>query len=433
MKTKINKPVLILLLLFLSGCGREESTAGSEVENEIESSEDASEETTGNDEADIAIENESLTETKNGEAASEEEDSLYPIVATPSDTERINFALVAEGRYCIFDGEKYGYIAENGEEIAPCIYDIAYPFSEGLACVCKDGKYGYIDLTGETAIPFEFDRATPFVEGLAYFSIGDDYGFMDKTGSQVFSFECDSVSSFQEGLAFFSIDGRYGYIDQNGQAVIEPVFDDAGYFKDGLAKVMKNGRFGVINREGEVIVDVEYDSVTIDDSLIYARSDEKYACFDRMGKAFLEQYDRIFSSRGGNYVYVEKDEKYGLADKKGNVLFEPLYDMISLLPGENFLLIRENKLYGVADLQGEIRIPAVYRDIRYDSYERNEDSAEGGMLVLTDADGNIESMDITDFSEKISCCYDSIDWISHDRRLSAIIESLAESLTERES
>lgn len=412
MKKRINKPALILLLLFLSGCGREESAAEDEVVNEIESSEDDSAESTRNDEAAIAIEDESVNSTP---AEAEEPDSPYPLLAAPSTTERIKFALVAEGSYCIFDGEKYGYIAETGEEIAPCIYDIAYPFSEGLACACKDGKYGYIDLTGETVIPFDFDRAAPFMEGLAYFSIGDDYGFMDKTGMQVFSFECDSVSSFQEGLAYFSIDGRYGYIDQNGQVVIESVYDDAGYFQDGLAKVMKNGRFGVINREGEIIVDAEYDSVTIGDLFIEAHSDEKYACFDRMGKAFLEQYDRIIWTSGGNYVYVKKDEKYGLADKKGNVLFEPLYDMISFLPGENFLLVRENELYGIADLQGEIRIPAVYRDISYDSYERKEDSAEDGMLVLTDADGDIESMDITDLSEKIQCCYDSIDWISHDR------------------
>ena len=412
MKTKINKPALILLLLFLSGCGREESAAENEVVNEIESSEDDTAESTSNDEAAIVIDDESADSVP---AETEEEDSLYPLLAAPSTVEKIKFALVAEGSYCIFDGEKYGYIAESGEEITPCIYDIAYPFSEGLACVCQDGKYGYIDLQGETAIPFDFDRATPFMEGLAYFSIGDDYGFMDKTGTQVFSFECDSVSSFQEGLAYFSIDGRYGYIDQNGQIVIEPIFDDAGYFQDGLAKIMKNGRFGVINRQGDVIIDIEYDSVTIGDSFIEAYSDEKYACFDRTGKAFPEQYDRIIWTRGGNYVYVEKDEKYALADKEGNVLFEPLYDMISLLPEENLLLIRENELYGIADLQGEIRIPAVYRDISYDSYERKEDSAEGGMLVLTDADGNIESVDINNLSEKIQCCYDSIDWISHDR------------------
>lgn len=422
MKTKIVTPVLMLLLLFLSGCGREESATGVEIENEIQS----------NGETPTEIENEggqsALAETEDDESIPEAADNKYPLIATPSAAKWIDLVLVSEGNYCIFDGEKYGFLAEDGEEIAPCIYDIAYPFSEGLACVCQDGKYGYIDSRGETVIPFTYDRAAPFVEGLAYFAVGESYGFMDKTGTQVFSLECDSVSSFQEGLAYFSIDGRYGYIDRNGQVVIEPVYDDAGYFQDGLAKVMKNGRYGVIDRDGELIVATEYDSLTGDDSFINARCDETYACFDRTGKAFLEQYDRILLAGGKNYVYVEKGEKRGLADKEGNVLLEPLYDWVSLLPGEKFLLIRENELYGVTDLQGEARIPAVYSDIRYDRYERNGDSTEGGMLLITDADGHIESMDITDYSEKIPCSYDSIDWISHDRavvrrdKLSGIID-----------
>lgn len=411
MKIKIVTPALILLVLFLSGCGREESVAGNET--------DVSVETESNDEVSTEIENASaeaaLTETEDDEAASEAAYNKYPLIATPSAAKRIDLVLVSEGIYCIFDREKYGFLTEDGEEITPCIYDIAYPFSEGLACVCQDGKYGYIDSQGETVIPFDYDRATPFVEGLAYFSIGDDYGFMDKTGTQLFSLECDSVSSFQEGLAYFSINGRYGYIDRNGQAAIEPVFDDAGYFQDGLATVMKDGRYGVINRDGELIVATEYDSIEIGDLLINARCSGKYDCFDRTGKAFLEQYDRIGLAKGGNYVYVQKGEKEGLADKEGNVLLKPLYDMVSLLPGEKFLLIRKNELYGVTDLQGKVSIPAVYSDIRYDRYDRNGDSAESGMLVLTDADGRIESMDITDFSEKIPCNYDSIDWISHDR------------------
>ncbi|MCM1386833.1 MAG: WG repeat-containing protein [Bacillus sp. (in: Bacteria)] len=424
---RIRKPVLILLLLFLAGCGRKENAVENEAENKAESAagngENASMDTKENDEdiptaeGILTMENENEASISEKPAIIEETSPQYPLITTsPHGTD---FVLVSEGTYCIFDGEKYGFITEDGEEIAPCIYDIAYPFSEGLACVCKDGKYGYIDLTGETVIPFTYDRATPFAEGLAYFATGEDYGFIDKTGTQVFALECDSVSSFREGLAYFSIDGRYGYIDQGGQIVIEPVFDYAAYFQDGLVQVMQNGRYGVINRKGELIVAAEYDSIEIGDSFINACVDEKYTCFDRTGKALLEQYDDIRFSTGENYIYIQKGEKYGLADKNGNVLFEPMYDMISLLPGENFLRIRENELYGIVDLQGEFRIPAVYSDIRYDSYDRKADAAEDGMLVLTDADGHVESMNIVDFSEKIPCVYDSIVWISHDR---AVVE-----------
>lgn len=128
----------------------------------------------------------------------------YPQIATPSDAEWVSAVFVSEGIYCIFDGEKYGYMTEEGEEIAPCIYDMAYPFSEGLACVSLEGKYGFIDTEGATAIPFVYDCAAPFAEGLAYFAAGNAYGFMDQSGALAFHFTCDSVSSFQEGAAFFA-------------------------------------------------------------------------------------------------------------------------------------------------------------------------------------------------------------------------------------
>lgn len=387
MRPGMNKAVFFLMILFLTGCGREEIV--------MENERDVSAETENNDEKDI----------------SKEADVQYPLIAVPSDTKRIDFVIVSEEKYCIFDGEKYGFIAEDGEEIAPCIYDVAYPFSEGLACVCIDGKYGYLDSEGETAISFDFDRAAPFAEGLAYFSIGDTYGFMDKTGTQVLSFVCDSVSSFQEGLAFFSIDGRYGYIDQSGQIVLEPVFDDAGYFKEGLAKVMKNGRYGIINRDGTFIVVPEYDTIAIDGPFIIAQSEGNYTCFDRAGKVLLEQSDYILPA-GGEYACFTREGKEGLIDEEGNILIEPLYDWISLqTPERNLAIVEEENLYGIVDLQGEVRIPAAYSQIAYDSYV---DSAAGGMFLLTDADGNMESVDGVDFSEKMLCSYDSINWISQD-------------------
>lgn len=413
MRTKVSKAVFILILLLLSGCGMNDSANENITENGIESSEEVSVKIEDNDEASKEAENSVSAHAKTEDTEDIEEDvaAQYPLIATPSDAKRIDLVLVSEGIYCIFDREKYGYITEDGKEITSCIYDIAYPFSEGLACVSKEGKYGYINTEGETAIPYDYDRAAPFMEGLAYL-----YGFMDKSGTQVFHFECDSVSSFQEGLAYFSKDGRYGYIDQNGQIVIEPVFDDAGYFKDGLADVIKDGRHGVINREGDFVVEAEYDLIYINDWFIDAQINGKYDCFDRTGKVLLEhdQADHIYSSAKGKYLFFMKDEKRGLADENGNILMEPIYDYLSLIPEQNLLIIKKGELYGIVDFQGEVIIPVTYSNINYDSYI---DNTEGGMIVLTDTDGNMESMDAADFSKKIPCSYDSIDWLSEDRAI----------------
>ena len=337
-----------------------------------------------------------LTEAKAAEGISKETSVQYPLIATPSNTEWIDLVIVSDGNYCIFDGDKYGFIAENGDEITPCIYDIAYPFNEGLACVCKDGKYGYIDLNGEVALPFEYDRATPFVEGLAYFSIGDTYGFMDKTGTPTLYFECDSISSFQEGLAYFSIDGRYGYVDQSGQIAIKAIFDDAGYFKDGLANVMKDGRYGVINRDGKFIIAAEYDLIKIYGSFIITQSEGQYACFDITGKELLEQgqADEIYTTWRDEYAYFIQEGKMGLIDENGNILIEPIYDWILLPESEqNFLIVRDNELYGIIDLHGEVREPIAYSYI---------DCTNDGIFRLTDSDGNVECIDASYFSDNPS-------------------------------
>lgn len=365
MKIRTGKIGLLLLLLFLTGCG-------------------------------------------GGKRAAAE----YPQIAAPSDAEWVSAVFVSEGIYCIFDGEKYGYMTEEGKEIAPCIYDLAYPFSEGLACVFLAGKYGYIDTEGATAIPFVYDCAAPFAEGLAYFADGDAYGFMDQSGALAFHFTCDSISSFQEGAAFFSSNGRYGYIDQMGHILIEPVFDDAGYFHDGLAQVRKDGRCGMINQKGDFVIEAAYDRITTDGPFILAQSGGTYEGFDRRGKSLTASCDDLTVE--GQYLCFRKNGRQEIVDEKGNSLTVPSIDgIVEVLPEQKLLLIKDKQGYGVADWQGVMRIPAEYSYIRYDSYRDHT----GGMLVLTGADGKVESVDAEDLSRKIPGSYDTIDWLEKDKAI----------------
>lgn len=120
----------------------------------------------------------------------------HPVLVTPTLTSNIEFVIESEDIFCIYNGEKYGYMKQTGEEITDYIYDMAYPFSEGLACAILDGKYGFIDTNGAEAIPFIYEDAAPFCEGLAYFSTKEEYGFITKDGNIAFYLDCDSVSSF---------------------------------------------------------------------------------------------------------------------------------------------------------------------------------------------------------------------------------------------
>ena len=252
MREKIHILLLItsiLLPCMISGCSSEDNTI--EESSEIIVEEYNTEET-------------EHTKEDNSEDAIEINEPQYPMLITPTLTKQIDFAIESEDIFCIYNGEKYGYMTQSGQEITDYIYDVAFPFSEGLACVNRNGKYGFIDTDGNETIPLIYEDVAPFQEGLAYFSTEKEYGFLEKDGTVAFYLECDSVSSFQEGLAYFSLDGKYGYIDKSGNLVIPCNWNYSfGYaFSDKFATVSdENSKKGCINTLGELVVPCEYESV----------------------------------------------------------------------------------------------------------------------------------------------------------------------------
>lgn len=336
-----------------------------------------------------------------------------PIFITSSSTKRIDFLFNSEKKYCIYDGEHYGFMTESGKELTSYIYDIAYPYHEGLACASYKKKYGFIDLNGEEAISFIYDDAAPFMEGLAYFAIGNRYGFMDRKGNPVFYLECDSVSSFQEGLAFFSIDGKYGYIDKLGNTVIEPIYDDATYFQEGIATIVKDGKYGVIDNKGKEIIAPLYDYIDIDNHFIFAELNNQYWCFDSDGKKCLAtSYDKISVDKEGRFC-IQKNDLYGFTNSDGTIVATPQYDAVSLIPGKDLAIVENNGLYGIIDFQRNIKVPFIYHHLYYD-YNYATKGQEEGILIVT-LDNKEGCLNVTDFSECIPIIYDRVYGYSKKR------------------
>jgi len=367
----------------------------------------------------------------------------YPIILSPSVTDRIGYAVASEGMFCIYSGEKYGFTNENGDEVSPFTYDYVYPFSDGVACVRLGEKYGFIDKNGNEAIPFNYDKAAPFSEGLAYFASDDKYGFMDRDGNVAFYLDCDSVSSFKEGLAYFSIDGKYGYIDETGKEAIKPIYDDAGYFQDGLAKVRIGFKLGIIDKSGKTIAPAYYDDISFDSGYIIVTSGGKYGCLDKNGNTMLNPiYNGISILPGKDAAIIYLGDESEIIDFKGNVKVRPKYDSISYYggdAGDGMLTVRLNEKvgfldlsdyqeaippvydfaspfirhhavvsinnkYGVIDMEGNITIPIVYDYIEI--FEIGKLALDqGGKYKLADADGKVINDTPYDNITEIGSCY----------------------------
>lgn len=370
------------LAMLLGGCGGPEDSEFS-AEGEIVAADISSEE--------------------NSAAQETPQDSNLP-VAVSLPEEYVDYIVYSEGRYCYREGSLYGYLAEDGSEITPCIYSEAAPFSEGLACVCLDGKYGYIGKDGETVLPFVYDHASSFREGRAYFSCGEEYGLIDREGNVAARLEgCESISTFREGLAYFCVDGRYGYMDQSGQVVVEPVYDDAGYFYKGLAVVRKNGLCGVIGKDGGEILPLCYMTVELKENGIVVQREGMYYCFDREGRELLDgAWDFIWEEDG--IFHASRGDRDILADRDGKVLFEETDSPYcpDMIPGKNLIRLENAEgQYGILDCDGQIIVPFQYGYIWYEA-------DEVGFRYRDWKTGKEGYLDEEDFSVKIPAVYDSI-------------------------
>jgi len=266
---------------------------------------------------------------------------------------------------------KWGYINEKGEEVIPCIYDLAYHFSDGLAPVKRGGKMGFINKKGEVVIPFIYNAVSEFSEGMA--AVANEkyiYGYVDKTGKQVIPFQYTEAGVFSEGLAhvhgdYFNTPNGRGHIDKTGKIITPLEHEEVGPFKEGLAFYRKDYKYGFINKEDEIVITAKYDRIhDFKDGMAAVCFEGKWGYIDTKGNTVIPfEYDYISGfSDGLSAVY--KDEKWGFIDEKGKIVIPIIYDEAGGF-NEGLCVVAKkdengNPKWGYIDKTGKELTPFIY-------------------------------------------------------------------------
>lgn len=161
-----------------------------------------------------------------------------------------------QNRYIITNSTetKYGFITENREIIAPCIYDYVEEFSEDLAVVKRDSLFGYINLKGAEVIQLKYEYAKSFKEGLAGVKqIDEPFGFINTNGIYVIEPTFNSVDEFVNGLCFvYPIDQEgISFINKKGEIVIPGPFEMVLPFYGETTLVQEGEDCYYINKTGK--------------------------------------------------------------------------------------------------------------------------------------------------------------------------------------
>lgn len=154
---------------------------------------------------------------------------------------------------------KYGFVAQDGTIVAPCVYDRVREFSEGAAAVCKEGSWGFIATDGRWLQEPIYEECGDFSEGLVPVRIGGKWGYADGVFRLLSRPRFDDAWPFAEGRGLVRKGSRYGYAGPDGRMAIPARYDFAQGFCEGAACVMMQGLYGYIDRRGRWLVEPQFD------------------------------------------------------------------------------------------------------------------------------------------------------------------------------
>ena len=147
---------------------------------------------------------------------------------------------------------KVGFADQNGNEVIPCQYESAQPFSNGVAIVTKSGKYGIINASGKVLLPLKYTQILTWTKDIYLIKDGKKMGLAEHNGQIVLPAKYSHISKPNcYGKALIALGGKataeekktymanakYGIIDVKGNILVNPNYKGLYEFSyDGTNK-----------------------------------------------------------------------------------------------------------------------------------------------------------------------------------------------------
>lgn len=284
------------------------------------------------------------------------------------------------------DGQ-WGYINENGDEVIPCVYEMAGPFSDGLAYVlpANEDKYVYIDTNGQIALRTDYEFVRSFSGGAAPVSHGQEWALIDKKGNELTEFAYTSLIPYNyEGEQIFVVqtpDNKYGILNKKGEVVLPCEYGVIDHFDQGVATLLEIGKgakkVGLVNVEGRIVLPFAYDGIQLTgEGIVRLQSDSKYGFADLNGNVLMpctySEADNTFRDRR---IAVYRDDngslKQGFVNARGIEVIPCQYDVAYELGtgalvrtgfAESRARVVKDGKFGFIDRDGNEITPFIYTD-----------------------------------------------------------------------
>lgn len=284
----------------------------------------------------------------------------------------------------------WGYLDKAGNVAIDFVYEHAIPFHQGRACVRQNGRTGYIDLHGRFVVPPIFDPngSGSFVDDLApVMNEKGKCGYIDRSGNMQVPASFDYAGAFSGGLAAVEVDGEFGLIDKSGDFVIHPKYDEMGEFSGGLVWAIRNQEAFYINREDKIVFGPFQRAFDFQEDVATVYNDGAYCLLHLNGTRHqLDDCEFLSGCSEGMCAY-HQNGRSGFLNKHGYVVVEPTYDNAARFREGKAAVVLDGK-WGAINPQNELVVPCKF-DALSAVYEGIACARLEGRTVFLQLDGSI--------------------------------------------
>ena len=260
-----------------------------------------------------------------------------------------------------FNGEKWGYINQNGKVVLDFIYEEATQFASGYAVVKVDGVYTLIDQKGYwyAVDKIGLDQVQDISASVIVAVENGKYRLYSRMFKEYSKEEFDCIYLNDNGLFVVQKNGLWAILDENLEALTEYVFTDVALTSRGTVftgdfAIMKDeGGYCHISKEGKPLYETRFaDAKGYEGGLIaVADASGRWGYANGKGEIIVEyQYGNAYSF-ASQLAPVEYGGKWGYINRYNEMKIEAEYVFAYPFVGENAIVRTQKGNYKILTLE----------------------------------------------------------------------------------
>ncbi|MTI21785.1 WG repeat-containing protein [Fulvivirga sp. RKSG066] len=223
--------------------------------------------------------------------------------------------------------DKTAIYSDDGRQIVDFELDSVSQFNGDYAIIYEGFKRGLVNKNGEVLIEPEYQEVFINKETVEVrpFNLWHVLSAQNELLDQI---NVQEIALFSTQLFLASANERMWLIRPNGEAVTGTYQQIITPDDEPLTTFRAEDSYGVINIKGDIKIPARYDSVYIDNDMIFVQKKNLWSLYDSFNIRKTTHFYQQIAPKSGHLFPVKKNHHWGFIDRMGKEIIHCVYDEV---------------------------------------------------------------------------------------------------------